>query len=359
RARGDRPALEALAPYLHEDVLAALLREPGVRVEHALVGVLRIEQIVMPPPGAPEDSRQVRVQLCYEANIRQRQGERMRALYLRERWTLSRGADVRTKPPGSYERLGCPNCAAPFESTDHRRCAFCHQVVGDGRFNWQLLNRVVLAEEAALGGLGQQVEERGTDKPPVLAADLAQRWRALTARDPAVNDASIEARLRMIYRELNRAWSEQALDTVRGLVSDGLYDYLRYWVDAYRGAGLRNVLQNMEIELCQRVKVVEDRYFDAVTLRVHASGLDYTVRAASGETVSGSSSRPRRYSEYWTLIRGSGVRRPPGDDATCPNCAAPLKVTMTGSCEYCAAHITRGEFDWVLSKIEQDDVYDG
>ena len=34
-----------------------------------------------------------------------------------------------TTPPGSYERLGCPNCGAPFRSSDNRRCEYCNEVV--------------------------------------------------------------------------------------------------------------------------------------------------------------------------------------------------------------------------------------
>jgi hypothetical protein len=32
---------------------------------------------------------------------------------------------------------------------------------------------------------------------------------------------------------------------------------------------------------------------------------------------------------------------------------------MGGACEYCKAVISRGDFDWVLSRIEQDDSYRG
>lgn len=43
---------------------------------------------------------------------------------------------------------------------------------------------------------------------------------------------------------------------------------------------------------------------------------------------------------------------------SCPNCGAPLdRINMAGNCEACGTHLTRGEFDWVLSKIEQDDSY--
>jgi hypothetical protein len=32
---------------------------------------------------------------------------------------------------------------------------------------------------------------------------------------------------------------------------------------------------------------------------------------------------------------------------------------MAGTCKYCQAKVTTGEFDWVLSRIEQDEVYVG
>ena len=65
------------------------------------------------------------------------------------------------------------------------------------------------------------------------------------------------------------------------------------------------------------------------------------------------------YSEYWTLIRSAGKQGKPQTTATCNNCGAPLKINMAGECEHCGAHVTGGEFDWVLSKIEQDDTYEG
>jgi hypothetical protein len=75
--------------------------------------------------------------------------------------------------------------------------------------------------------------------------------------------------------------------------------------------------------------------------------------------VSGSNSLPREYSEYWTLIRGTSARGASRSDTTCPRCGAPTAVNMAGACEYCSAHVVAGEFDWVLSRIEQDETYQG
>jgi len=96
-----------------------------------------------------------------------------------------------------------------------------------------------------------------------------------------------------------------------------------------------------------------------VTLRLWASGRDYTREISSGRIVGGSQDIDRHYTEYWTLLRSADTRGASRNDGSCPSCAAPLSVNMAGVCDYCGNHITRGEFDWVLSKIEQDDVYAG
>jgi len=91
---------------------------------------------------------------------------------------------------------------------------------------------------------------------------------------------------------------------------------------------------------------------------VFASGLDYTVDEKM-KTVAGSLGTKRDYTEYWTLIRSAKRVGAASDALTCPNCAAELHINMAGICEACDAKVTSGEFDWVLSRIEQDEVYRG
>ena len=83
------------------------------------------------------------------------------------------------------------------------------------------------------------------------------------------------------------------------------------------------------------------------------------IREPSGSHVRGSSRNDRPYSEYWTLIRTAQRRGPPIAALACSNCGAPLQIAQSGACEHCGAHLTAGEFDWVVSKIEQDDSYRG
>ena len=94
-------------------------------------------------------------------------------------------------------------------------------------------------------------------------------------------------------------------------------------------------------------------------MRVFATGLDYTIRDADQAVVGGSRTQERTYSEYWTLLRGAAVSGRPHAEAVCPACGAALAISMAGHCTHCSAKVNSGEFDWVLARIEQDEVYAG
>ncbi|MEA2693190.1 MAG: hypothetical protein QOJ16_2577 [Acidobacteriota bacterium] len=359
-ARSDPAALSALAPYLSEAARRQLAeRQPqGVPVSAVIVGALRVAEVTLPGPApgsASASAGQVTVVLEYEANLT----AGARAQYLRERLWLVRNASVRSKPPDQVGSFHCPNCGAPFKSAGGGRCDYCGQVVTDGRFDWSVLAIELLEAETRPPALTGSAPEKGTDLPTVFHPQLAARRAQLLQDDPATTDEALAARLHLIYDQLNAAWTKLDLAPARPYVSDSLFEYLQYWIDAYRQQGLRNVLEGMRITSSTLTKVVRDKYFDSLTFRLWATGRDSTVRQDTGQVVGGNPRSDRVYSEYWTLIRGAGVRGAPKADRTCPNCGAPLVTNMAGECDHCGAKITRGDFDWVLSKIEQDDSYTG
>jgi predicted lipid-binding transport protein (Tim44 family) len=168
--------------------------------------------------------------------------------------------------------------------------------------------------------------------------------------------AAFVARVEAIFAEFQVAWSTQDLLKARPYMSDNLFQRQVYWVEMYQRAKLKNITEGASVATVQLAKVVSDRYFDAITVRVFAEGLDFTVDEA-GVVVGGNRSTPRAYSEYWTLIRGSDRTGAPRSEPVCPNCGAGLDINMAGQCKYCNAAVTTGQFDWVLSRIEQDEAY--
>jgi ribosomal protein L37AE/L43A len=352
-ARESPEAMTALAPYVSEGSREALLRrEPArVKIHSVVLGSVQVQQVKI--------AERVRVDITFESNYTAELPGGPQGYYVREAWTLSRGLDVRSRPPDSVLAFQCPACGAPYRRGDAGACAHCGKQVEGGQFDWSIVQVRQIAQANRPPALGGDAPEVGTELPSVIDPDLKQQQAALLREDPAATVANILDRLQIIYIELNAAWTARDLRPVRPHVSDALYNYLAYWIDAYRNQGLTNVLKDMSISRAQVVKLTRDRHFDAVTVRFWASGLDYTVDR-NGRRFGGSSTSKRAYSEYWTLIRGATVRGAPRDPAACPSCGAPLdRVSMAGNCEYCGAHLTRGEFDWVLSKIEQDESYTG
>jgi len=202
-------------------------------------------------------------------------------------------------------------------------------------------------------------EEVGTDRPTIRDPYAQQRLAELKQRDPAFSEQAIQTRVGLIFQTMQYAWSSLEWQRARPFLSDMLFETQSYWISAYRAQGLRNITEKARITSLELVRVSSDRWFDSVTLRIRATGLDYTIRDSDNCVVGGSRSKEREYSEYWTLIRGTNRLGPSRVDTGCPNCGAPLVVNMAAICSHCGAKVNSGAFDWVLSRIEQDESYEG
>ena len=363
RARHDPRALAGLAPYWVRSELDLLAeRDPrGAVVEAVVVGMLR-------PRSVFEEDSRLRIDCEVEANLHLRvieetangSSRQAKAItqFVAETWTFSRAREATTKPWTGVRRLGCPSCGAALSAGGDVRCPACGQASGEGRFDWQVTTATLHKAETRPHALTGTSEEAGTDSPTQFANGFRTRLAALLRDDPALSLKSIEARLRLIFETLQASWAAQDLRPLRPFVSDRQYDALNYWIDAYKEQGLRNLMDNPRITGSALVRVQRDAHYDAITLRLWATGCDYTIDQ-QGTVVGGSRTEERNYSEYWTLIRSARARGTPRLDRNCPGCGGALILNMAGQCEHCGAHVTSGEFDWVLSKIEQDEAYRG
>ncbi|MBP9089355.1 MAG: TIM44-like domain-containing protein, partial [Kofleriaceae bacterium] len=352
-----------LAPYVSTAARQQLSERDGGPVQSVVVGAMRVVGLVLPEPASEGDQR-VRVSLEFEANVTAGVSGSMQTAFSVETWQVSRAANARSKPPKlgrQLDVLPCPNCGAPWaaNATGTQTCAACGEVVDNGRFDWVVDKIFVNSIQARPPTLTANVQERGTDLATYRQPEFPTVLRQLSQDDPTVNISEIQARLAMIYERLNKAWSAGDLTPVRGLLSMSQYDSLQYWLDAYAKQDLRNQLLDMHITKLEPCKLMRDRYFDALTIRIWGTGKDFVVNRSSSRVVTGSKTKDRAYSEYWTLIRSHDAKGPAKADATCGHCGAELKIDAAGACEYCGSALASGDFDWVLSKIEQDDSYRG
>jgi predicted lipid-binding transport protein (Tim44 family) len=358
-ARG-RKALEELSPYLSEAARGALAERNPPNLQ-AVAGVIIGSMQVAGVQGLT--SPVVMISVEFETNYTEVTGgggqpSKEMTYYVRERWVLERNREVLSPTPAQATALHCPRCGAALMKDTTGACAFCGARIESGEFQWFVRSVSLLSREARGPLLTSNVPEVGTDYPSVVQPHFQNIRTHFEQNNPSFRWQEFDARVALIFNELQVAWSSLQWERARPHETDNIFQMHQYWIEAYKRQGLRNVLDNFRITRMQPVKIKEDAFYNSITVRIWAEGYDYTVDK-NGKVVSGSK-KLRRWSEYWTFIRNRNAKPSPARaDLNCPNCGARLKVNATGICQYCQGKVTSGEFDWVLSKIEQDESYAG
>jgi len=188
------------------------------------------------------------------------------------------------------------------------------------------------------------------------APTVAEGLASLAAADPQFKTDGFLARVRTGFIALQDAWCKQNLDAGRAFLSQGAYFAWRAQLETMAAEGRKNVMEHLAITAVTPIRVVHGRVFDDLTVRITAACADYEIDD-SGRVVFGDKTI-RPFTEQWTFQRSVGVAtsgKPGTLENTCPSCGAPVALTQIGECRYCKAAVTSGKFDWVVSRIEQED----
>lgn len=336
--------LDQYALYLSKGARAQLERLGRGEVTGIIVGALHIDEIRgLEGPNIFDTVR-------FESNMT----EGGTSYYGQEHWLFERKRDILSPTPEKAKADHCPRCGAPLQTRTDGACNYCGVKIDSGEFHWYVRAIPVARREDRGPLLTSNVAEQGTSNATVYQANFVAQRGAFQVTHPSFSWETFEQRVREVATKLQDAWSAREWERVRPLETEGLFQMHRYWIDAYRAQGLRNLVDEFRITNVEPVKIDHDAFYEAITVRIHAEGRDYTVDG-KGQVVGGSKSM-RYWSEYWTFIRTRAVSTAPD---LCPNCGAKVTVGATGICDYCGGKLTSGTFDWLLSSIEQDEAYAG
>jgi predicted lipid-binding transport protein (Tim44 family) len=350
-------AVDVLAPYIDERSQQQLVQlgssATGLsEVAGIVVGASNIVDVRNMPDGTG-------ITVFFEANYTEifANGQQV-SYYTEERWQFWRQLGVLSLPPGKIDAIHCPKCGGPLERNENGLCPYCNTVIRGGQFHWYVVNMEVLERNQRGPQLTQDTPEEGTDLPTIYQPEFNEYRARLQAASPDFSWDRMNERVLYIFNAISQAWTSLEWEKARPFETDNIFQMHKYWIEAYKRQGLRNVLDKINVSKIEWVKIDQDAFYDSLTARIWASELDFTVDS-TGRVLCGSPTTPRAYTEYWTFIRTRGAKAPEHKDDHCPNCGAPLAISMAGICDYCGGKITSGDFDWVLSRIEQDESYTG
>jgi predicted lipid-binding transport protein (Tim44 family) len=346
---------EPLAPWMAAEAIDKLFAD-RVNLESVAEVIFGATKIVQ----AATDGGFVLLDVAFEANLTEVRRGQSAQILCDERWTFRRKVGARSPGPERMRALGCPGCGSTAEPKTDGTCPSCGAPRRGGLAQWEVsgipyANRRPLSapELPAAGGV-----EAGTELPLVYDPRLASMKRAFEGKHPDHSWPDFDRRVREAFLAMQKAWTTQKWNDARPFETDALYQTHRFWLERYRAFGLVNHVDDVVVQRVVVVKIDSDAFYEAVTVRIFASARDWT-EDKNGNVVSGNKGRPTIFSEYWTLLRAIGGAASAAP-RTCPACAAPLESAgQVAVCPYCGSKLDLGTFDWVVSRIEQDDAYSG
>jgi predicted lipid-binding transport protein (Tim44 family) len=263
-----------------------------------------------------------------------------------ETWEFWRAPGAKTVVSGGATASKCPNCGGLLKLNDDGKCDYCGADVASGKYDWVVTGW----QEAIFRGV------RTADTLGINELDPATGIATIKAEDPAFDENAFVRRVEQAFYALQQAWQDRDLMASRSFTSPGLYLGWSSQVQQLIQLHKKNVLDGLRIDDLRVDSVRHGNVFDDVTVRVAASCADYEVDERTGKMIFGSR-EPSSFTEFWTFQRSRGAQTTGRSvlDKVCPNCGAPLDINQVGECKYCKAAVTSGRFDWVLSRIEQED----
>ena len=339
--RTDPSALEELSAFLRPKARETLARWPSGPARSVVVGGLQIRQVRF-------DKGHVEVTVHIDAAHTEPGADgNDEVFYVEEAWRLFRETATPSRPPDRIQVFTCPNCGAALDRMAGAQCGYCGTKVDTGGYDWvvesiRILKRDSEGPTPLLGRLTP-----GLASPTEAPADVRRRFERLSRRGEPMSWDDFKEHVASVFQTIQRAWTTGDFDVLRPYVTDRLLQYELYWIQRQAREGVRGAITGLRLTWIDLVEVASDRYFDHVTVRI------FCAKGKLGQRVE----KYRAHTEYWTLIRG---RAESGTAAeTCPSCGAALEVSREGRCGHCGALVTRGRFDWLLSRIEDQEAYEG
>lgn len=218
------------------------------------------------------------------------------------------------------------------------------------------------ASSESMAGLPQQYAQADTmlgdpNQAQITSrADIDAGIAQIQQRDPAFNESDFLSDANRAFFVIQQAWTERKPDISRQVMHDGVWQQHKFQIDQYITGNKQNVLDNLAVQNIRLVAVHTDATYDTIVVRYFASCADYDIDLSDEKRkVIRGSSKIEDWAEDWVYQRSSKAVTKPNATmkAKCPNCGAPLDLDLAGVCKYCKAPVMSGEFDWVLTRIEQ------
>jgi predicted lipid-binding transport protein (Tim44 family) len=131
-------------------------------------------------------------------------------------------------------------------------------------------------------------------------------FRSILMMDRSFDPSRFLKSAQDLFFKVQGAWNRQDTGALGSLCGSELMRTWEQELADLRARGQRNRMENIALSSSEITEAWTETGQDYITVRLQANLLDYTVDEKSGAVVTGNSSEPVEFEEYWTFSRPVG-----------------------------------------------------
>ncbi len=193
-----------------------------------------------------------------------------------------------------------------------------------------------------------------------LEVTQTQIENKIQVNDPDFNKEELIAWSKNLFIKLQQAWTARDWSTIRTFETESLFEQHKNQLQGYINNNQINVMDRICVNYAHLYNYRVEGDKEILTVRLNSRMEDYIIDATTKRVIKGEKGLDKVNTYLLTFIRKNGVKTKLGtievNTTNCPNCGAPTQITSSGKCEYCGSVITTGEYNWVLSNLERENV---
>jgi len=228
---------------------------------------------------------------------------------------------------------------------------------GGGGFVWIIAAIIIFA--VIFGGKAKKKKGGSSAGPrPAGAAATPQALLRPMSEypqiDPNFDDAEMAEKLSNLYVQMQNAWTDKDITSVRPYFTDAMYQQMERQVSMLARTGRTNYVERIAVLGVTLRGFMQKNGEDHIIAELRTRIVDYTLDDKTGRLISGSQNAEKFMTYEWELSRASGAVTEKGGNmqrVSCPGCGAPLDINATAKCPYCDSVVTLEEHDWAICSI--------
>ena len=172
-------------------------------------------------------------------------------------------------------------------------------------------NRQMQMSTASPAGYGSYAYNEPAYEPSYGAQPVGNRvadgLRHIGEMDPAFNETAFCEKAEDLFFKIQGGWTRRDITGISDLLTPQMRETFQGDISRYVADKKINRLENIAVRQVEIVDAVQDQGEEYITARYTASLLDF-ITDETGTVLSGSSTDPVKFLEYWTYTRKVGER---------------------------------------------------